>query len=258
MRDAASETSGDRIASVTSRPSSTTRSPRSIRADRACSSGDPPCSRTESATARYRAPESRKPKPSARATPRATVLLPAPAGPSIATTTGARLDGSSRDRRAGTPRASVDVQHDPVAVLAGLLAVPAPVERGRDDPVGPRPEVHLRVETPPARPARPQANPLRAAPLAAEAPVAEQEAAAVPKQLRNRDVDPADPALDRGAPRLALAAAVAGRAVDHETARARLYVLATQFRPRGSPVAAPRAAVLRIVRNAGVEDLLPA
>src|SRR6185312_16521431 len=39
-----------------------------------------------SATVRYRAPESRYVKPSASATPLATLDLPAPAGPSIATT----------------------------------------------------------------------------------------------------------------------------------------------------------------------------
>ena len=56
----------------------------------------PPCRCAISPTARYIAPESRYVKPSARAAARATVLLPAPAGPSMATTMGRRLRGAHR------------------------------------------------------------------------------------------------------------------------------------------------------------------
>ena len=86
-----SDTSRLRIASVTSVPSRRTRSPSSIFTSRARSAALPGLACSESATARYIAPESRYEKPSSRASSRATVLLPAPAGPSIATTMGARL-----------------------------------------------------------------------------------------------------------------------------------------------------------------------
>jgi hypothetical protein len=82
----ASETAGVRIASVTSRPSSSTRSPSSIVAASAIAAGSPPSSATRSATHRYMAPVSRYVKPSRSATARATVDLPAPAGPSMAMT----------------------------------------------------------------------------------------------------------------------------------------------------------------------------
>ena len=55
----ASEIAGVRIASVTSRPSSSTRSPSSIRAASATAAGSPPRSLSASATARYIAPVSR-------------------------------------------------------------------------------------------------------------------------------------------------------------------------------------------------------
>ena len=57
--DAASDTAGVRIASVTSRPSSSTRSPSSIVAASATAAGSPPFSVTSSATQRYIAPVSR-------------------------------------------------------------------------------------------------------------------------------------------------------------------------------------------------------
>ena len=59
MREAASETSGARIASVTSRPSASTRSPISISSSSARSDAAPPSSSSLSAAARYMAPESR-------------------------------------------------------------------------------------------------------------------------------------------------------------------------------------------------------
>jgi hypothetical protein len=72
-------TSGVRMSAVTSTPSAYTRSPTSMRA------GNGRSRSRESATARYMAPESRYVQPSAWATARATVLFPAPAGPSMAT-----------------------------------------------------------------------------------------------------------------------------------------------------------------------------
>src|SRR3954452_23899853 len=78
-REARSEISGVRIACETSSPSSSTRSPSNAMC-RLAGSRSP-----ASATARYIAPESRYAKPSARAAARATVDLPAPAGPSMAT-----------------------------------------------------------------------------------------------------------------------------------------------------------------------------
>src|SRR4029077_19482334 len=54
------------------------------------SDGSIPSRRALAVRARYIAPVSRCAKWSARATPRATVLFPAPAGPSMATTNGRR------------------------------------------------------------------------------------------------------------------------------------------------------------------------
>src|SRR3954447_15329024 len=90
--DASPEISGVRIASVTSRPSSSTRSPTSIRERSATAAGSSPDSSVPSATQRYIAPVSRYVKPSRSATARATVDLPAPAGPSMAITMALRLD----------------------------------------------------------------------------------------------------------------------------------------------------------------------
>src|SRR3954470_12961025 len=103
--EACSDTSRLRIASVTSRPSRSTRSPSSMVTSRARSGAAPSFSSSERATARYIAPESRYEKPSSRASLRATVLLPAPAGPSMATTmarslAGAASGGQLRDERA--------------------------------------------------------------------------------------------------------------------------------------------------------------
>ena len=80
-REAPSETSGVRMASVTSRSLSSTRSPAKAMSSEAGSTVGP-----ARATLRYIAPESRYVKPSAFASARATVDFPAPAGPSIATT----------------------------------------------------------------------------------------------------------------------------------------------------------------------------
>src|SRR5687767_10153919 len=83
-RDAASDTSGVRSAG----------SWKSISTSRARSAAVPFGSRRrESPTALYIAPESRYVKPSCVATAFATVLFPAPAGPSIAITMAARLPG---------------------------------------------------------------------------------------------------------------------------------------------------------------------
>jgi hypothetical protein len=84
--EAASETARVRIASETSRPSSRTRSPSSIAIVSAIRAGSPPRSIRASATQRYIAPVSRYVKPSRSAAARATLDLPAPAGPSIAMT----------------------------------------------------------------------------------------------------------------------------------------------------------------------------
>ena len=75
-----------RIASVTSRPSTFTRSPTSIAIASATRAGSSPRSSAASATARYIAPVSRYVNPSRSATARATLDLPAPAGPSMAMT----------------------------------------------------------------------------------------------------------------------------------------------------------------------------
>src|SRR3954452_15853055 len=96
--EAASETSGVRISSVTSRPSSFTRLPTSMSTSRARSPASPGLSTSDRATARYMAPESRYEKPTFSASARATLLLPAPAGPSMATTMRGSL--SARDQRA--------------------------------------------------------------------------------------------------------------------------------------------------------------
>ena len=85
-RDAPADTSGVRIASVTSSPSSRTRSPTSIATAAATSPAGRPLRPAASATARYIAPVSRYVNPSRSATARATVDLPAPAGPSMAIT----------------------------------------------------------------------------------------------------------------------------------------------------------------------------
>src|SRR5215510_15114803 len=93
--EAACPTCGVAISSVTSRPSISTRvestSPvnsindsSASRATATSSSGETPTCRAFQATARYIAPVLMKRYPSRRATVRATVLLPAPAGPSIA------------------------------------------------------------------------------------------------------------------------------------------------------------------------------
>src|SRR5215208_2496652 len=92
-RDAAADTSGARIASVTVSPSSVT-PPSAIAIWMRCasspiragSSRSAPARRAASATHRYIAPESRYVKPRARAAPLATVDFPAPAGPSMAMT----------------------------------------------------------------------------------------------------------------------------------------------------------------------------
>ena len=84
--EAASDTHGSRIRSVTSSPSSVTRSPSSSRAARAIAAASAPSAAAATATARYIAPVSRYVKPSRSAAARATVDLPAPAGPSMAMT----------------------------------------------------------------------------------------------------------------------------------------------------------------------------
>src|SRR3954470_14418785 len=76
------------MASVTSSPSTVTRSPTSTVISRAISAGGRRRSREASVTARYIAPVSRYVKPSWAATALATLDLPAPAGPSIAMTIG--------------------------------------------------------------------------------------------------------------------------------------------------------------------------
>ena len=98
----ASVTSGVRIASVTSRPSSRTRSPTSMSSRAATSAGGSPA-RAASATQRYIAPVSRYVKPSRSATARATVDLPAPAGPSMAMTMRRQRDERRGPR--GAPQA---------------------------------------------------------------------------------------------------------------------------------------------------------
>src|SRR5215211_2446300 len=85
-REAPAETSGVRIASVTSRPSSSTRSPTRMSARPAISAACSSRPAEASATARYIAPVSRYVNPSRSATARATVDFPAPAGPSMAIT----------------------------------------------------------------------------------------------------------------------------------------------------------------------------
>ena len=62
-------------------------------ASRAIAAGSARCQQRASATARYIAPVSRYVKPSRAATARATVDLPAPAGPSMAMTMARRLGG---------------------------------------------------------------------------------------------------------------------------------------------------------------------
>src|SRR5205807_4160208 len=93
--DPPADTAGPRISALTSRPSSRTLpggSPSSRTASsaaRAIASPSPrsrPRSMARSVTARYIAPVSSTSRPRAEATPRATVDLPDPAGPSMATT----------------------------------------------------------------------------------------------------------------------------------------------------------------------------
>ena len=88
-------TSGPRIAVVASTPSTTTRSALMLSSSRrhtaiteSASEGSISRDRTPNVTARYIAPVSRYSIPNSVATRRATVLLPAPAGPSIAMITG--------------------------------------------------------------------------------------------------------------------------------------------------------------------------
>ena len=66
--------------------------PREARRARRRRRGRAPTSSAASVTARYIAPESRYVKPSRRATSRATVLLPLPAGPSIAMIIGGSVE----------------------------------------------------------------------------------------------------------------------------------------------------------------------
>ena len=124
--EAPAETSGVRIASVTSSPSSSTRSPTSMRDRSAISPAAPRRARGRRApTARYIAPVSRYVKPSRSATARATVDLPAPAGPSMAMTM-----ASEARRGVARPRGSVDfaVRWLARSSLVAVLVAAAPAE----------------------------------------------------------------------------------------------------------------------------------
>ncbi len=112
-----------RISSVTSRPSSSVRSPGSILSDAAIEPAGTPRSVAASATARYIAPVSRYVKPSASATARATVDLPAPAGPSIATTV---TDHPGDDAHAISPAtSSANPGYDTSAASIPITSTPS-------------------------------------------------------------------------------------------------------------------------------------
>src|SRR5207253_9575839 len=100
---------GWRIASVTSSPSSRTRP------ERKAMSSDAGSRPVASATDRYMAPLSRYVNPSASATARATVDFPAPAGPSMATTTYLHRLGGDRGREVHGDRKSTRLNSSHVA-----------------------------------------------------------------------------------------------------------------------------------------------
>ena len=100
-REAPADASGVRISSVTSRPSSSTRSPTRMSARSAIAAASSSRPAAASATARYIAPVSRYVKPSRSATARATVDFPAPAGPSMAITMAMTLAGRLRSPARG-------------------------------------------------------------------------------------------------------------------------------------------------------------
>ena len=131
--DAASEASAVRIASVTSRPSSRTRSPRSISIFSAVSPAGPPFSETASPTQRYIAPVSRYVKPSRSATARATVDFPAPAGPSMAMTMSDHSTKSSNERTTMSAWSGSPWRATPSAVMPPALRRLDPRRRVLDD-----------------------------------------------------------------------------------------------------------------------------
>src|SRR5215472_14076392 len=114
-REVSMEISGVRISPVTSWPSTSTRSPASstvVRARSAASASASvaatPARATAHASARYSAPVSTSLKPRRRATSRATVDLPAPAGPSMVIT-GSRRPVTPRAPRSRTALASSEL-----------------------------------------------------------------------------------------------------------------------------------------------------
>ena len=111
-----------RMSSVTSRPSSSTRSPTSIRTPSAIAAASSSRPAAASATARYIAPVSRYVNPSRSATARATVDLPAPAGPSMAITMASEARRCGLRARARPGRNARCAASPCLAVLAlGLL-----------------------------------------------------------------------------------------------------------------------------------------